>query len=99
MGKLQDIKLARVTLCSIEVTLACVISHPLLRIYCMCYNYTISDDETRGCQSSVYYDCSIVECSLVIVYLLLPSSDLRMKQQVVPKHGTHLPYHTAHSRS
>jgi len=65
VGKLQDMKLAREILCRIEGTLSGVISHPLLRIYCICYNYTSYDDETRGCQSSVYYDCSTVECSLV----------------------------------
>lgn len=69
MGKLQDIKLTRAILCIPEGTLFCVISHPLLEKYCICYTYTSYDDEKRGCQNSVYYDCSIVECSLVIVYL------------------------------
>ena len=89
MSKLQDIKLARTSLCRTEGTLSSVISHPLLRIYCICYNYTSYDDKTRGCQSSVYY-----ECSLVIVYLC---SEGTCCFQVVPKHGTHLPYHTAHT--
>lgn len=36
----------------------------------------------------------IVECSLVIVYLCFEGTCFF---QIVPKHGTHLPYHTAQS--
>jgi hypothetical protein len=39
-GWLQDIKPARAISRRIEGTLFCVISHPLLRIYCIYYDYT-----------------------------------------------------------